>query len=399
MNALDKTLPLIKAFIEKFDRPPIMGVRAPGRVNLIGEHTDYNMGFVFPAAIEKEIRIVASPISAPELRIYSMNFDESVTVPLTDIRPSKDKSWSNYIAGVADELIKSGYNPGGCEMLVWGDIPIGSGLSSSAAMEVAAACLFRRLFNLSDISDRSLALLAQKAENNFVGVNCGIMDQFISMMGWDNHALLIDCRTLNAMLVPMPRRGEISIVICDSNIRRKLTGSEYNRRRLECEEGLNLLKKQFPTITALRDVLPGMWEEVEHTIPDPIRKRCRHVIYENQRALDGAEALENNDLEFFGELMKLSHISLRDDFEVSCPELDCLVRAAWGVEECCGSRLTGAGFGGCTVSIVKNEGIEKFKKRLTENYVKEFSIEPNFIVSQAASGASLLRIPSAIPAF
>ncbi|MCD6310788.1 MAG: galactokinase [Candidatus Eremiobacteraeota bacterium] len=388
---------MLQRFIEKYNRPPIMGVRAPGRVNLIGEHTDYNQGFVFPAAIEREIRILASPISVPELRMYSMNYEQYRVVPLTELEFSKDMPWSNYICGVVDELIKAGYTPGGCEMLIWGDIPIGAGLSSSAAIEVASACMFRRLFNLFDISDRELALIAQKAENNFIGVNCGIMDQFVSLMGWDNHALLIDCKSLNAMLVPIPRRGKISIVICNSKVPRELTDSEYNRRREECEEGLRLLKEKFPSITSIRDVLPGMWEEIEHTIPMPVRKRCRHVIYENQRTLDAAEALKNDNPEFFGELMNLSHKSLKDDFEVSRPELDCLVSAAWEIEECFGSKLTGAGFGGCTVSLVENSGIERFKEHLKTRYMENFSREPDFVITQATSGASLLRIPHAIP--
>ncbi len=375
---------LEKLSISEFKELPAVIARAPGRVNLIGEHTDYNEGFVLPAAIEYEIQILAAPVKGNKIELCSINFQERDSFDLQKIEKSMVNTWSNYIRGVIKEFHHAGFMPEGFKALISGNIPVGSGLSSSAALEVATALMLSELFNFN-ISKKDVALLCQRAENNFVGVKCGIMDQYISVLGEKDHALLIDCRDLSYKKIPLDLEG-YSLVICNSMASRELAGSAYNRRRKECDEGVNLLKKFYPEINSLRDVYIEHFKKVEEKIPMPVRKRCRHVISENHRTLEAADVLSKGDLKRFGELMKESHSSLRDDYEVSSKYLDCLVEEALRRRECAGARLTGAGFGGCTVNLVQTEGLTEFASRVKEIYREKTGKLAEIYVTQASSG-------------
>jgi galactokinase len=296
---------------------------------------------------------------------------------------------------VAFFLRERGFELPGMNAVISGDIPVGSGLSSSAAVEVAAAYAWQVLSGFS-LSRVEMALLCQQAENEFVGIKCGIMDQFISALGQRDHALLIDCRTLEHRLVKLGS-GEGSssplatVVVCDTMKRRGLVDSEYNARRQECEEGVRLLQQHLPGIKALRDVSPAQFERYQGDLPEVVRRRCRHVIYENQRVLQSVEALEEGDLATFGRLMNESHVSLRDDYQVSCRELDVMVEAAWQIERVYGSRLTGAGFGGCTVSLVDGEAVERFRARVAAKYQAATGVEPQIYVCAVEGGVGEVK--------
>ncbi|MCL5774217.1 MAG: galactokinase [Firmicutes bacterium] len=378
-----------KIFQANFGHGPGISARAPGRVNLIGEHTDYNEGFVFPAALECEVKILASRRNDEEVHLSSVNFNQKDKFDINRFNKSS-LAWSNYIRGVISELQKRGHKPRGFNAVISGDVPLGSGLSSSAALEVAAAVMLRELFKL-DISKPELAVLCQRAENSFVGVNCGIMDQFISLLGEINHALLIDCRNLTYHAVPLSLE-KFSIVICDSLAPRELAGSAYNQRRAECQEGVRLLSVYYPGINSLRDVSMKQFKSVEYKLPGTLRKRCRHVISENNRTLEAAKVLEKGKLEDFGRLMFESHYSLRDDYEVSSEYLDILVESAAEGAECLGSRLTGAGFGGCTVSLVRSDEITTFINRVSSNYEKRTGKTPAIYTSKACQGAEAKKL-------
>jgi len=368
---------------EKFGSSPSFRARAPGRVNLIGEHTDYNEGFVFPAALECEVRVVAGPVADGKVRLFSVDFNEEDRFEASAFSRSAEKTWTNYIRGVLHQMLSPGARP--FNAVFSGNVPLGSGLSSSAALEVATAFAINRMFGLL-IPPVELALLCQRAENQFVGVQCGIMDQFISALGRENHALLIDCRDLSYRPVPLNLEG-YSLVIADSRAPRELAASAYNERRAECEEGVRLLARRVPGIRALRDVSWEAFLEAEGDLPEPIRRRCRHVVSENIRTLEAARALSEGNLARFGELMTASHVSLRDDYKVSSEYLDILVEAALDGEECLGSRLTGAGFGGCTVSLVRSVGVPGFKERLARVYREKTDLVPGIYASRACRGA------------
>ena len=395
-------------FAEVFGGEPATVVRAPGRVNLIGEHTDYNDGYVLPVAIDRSILVAAAPRDDRQVAIHALDFGESVTFSLDDIEHDQARTWSNYQRGVAYFLEERGIKLPGLNVVVIGDVPIGSGLSSSAAVEVSMAYTWQVLagFKLSRVE---LALLCQRAENEFVGMNCGIMDQFVSALGQRHHALLIDCRSLHYQPVPLlpplapprlggtprcpPRLGGMggaAIIVADTMKRRGLVDSEYNTRRRECEEGVRILQQYLPQVQALRDVSVTQFVEYEGQLPENVRKRCRHIIYENERVLRGATALPVGDLDSFGQLMNESHASLRDDYEVSCAELDIMAEAAWQVKGVYGSRMTGAGFGGCTVSLMAEEAIEDFRGQVAAAYEKATGIVPQIYVCRAEDGVSKL---------
>ncbi|MGQ9626470.1 MAG: galactokinase [Anaerolineae bacterium] len=379
---LEKTERMRARFREVFAREAQVVVRAPGRVNLIGEHTDYNDGFVMPIAIDRSIFIAASPRSDRKVIFHSEDFSERAEFSLDSIDRAPAGHWSNYERGVAYYLKEKGLKFSGLEAIITGDVPIGSGLSSSAAVEVATAYTFQVL-NGFELSRPEMALLCQRAENLFVGMQCGIMDQFISALGQRNKALVIDCRSLLYDPVPLPAGARF--VVCDTMVRRGLLDSEYNARRRECEEGARLFG-----VKALRDV---SWEEFESRqgeLPDAVRRRCRHVVSENERVLRGAEALRRGDLLTFGRLMYESHLSLRDDYEVSCRELDIMVEIARRVEGTYGARLTGAGFGGCTVNLVDEEKAEDFRAQVAEAYRAETGTEPQIYICRAEEGASVI---------
>jgi galactokinase len=379
-----------KRFEEIFGCQPATVVRAPGRVNLIGEHTDYNDGYVLPVAIDRSILMAAAPRPDRRVVLHAIDFDQWTEFSLDDIRHDAQHPWSNYQRGVAFFLQEQGFELPGVNALISGDIPIGSGLSSSAAVEVAAAYAWQVLsgFPLSRVE---LTLLCQKAENEFVGMKCGIMDQFISALGQRDHALLIDCRTLEHEVVKLGSgesspRSHATIVVCDTMKRRGLVDSEYNARRQECEEGVRLLRKHLPGIKALRDVSPAQFERYQGDLPEVVRRRCRHIVYENERVLQSVEALKRGDLTTFGRLMNESHVSLRDDYQVSCRELNVMVEIAWQVEGVYGSRLTGAGFGGCTVSLVTREAMERFGAQVAARYQAATGVEPQIYVCAIEDG-------------
>lgn len=365
---MERERQLRRSFAQAFGSEECMVVQAPGRVNIIGEHTDYNQGFVLPTIIERDIMMAAQKRLDRRVHLYSLTFDEWVEFSLDDIRRDEEHPWSNYIRGVAQELKGEGYHLTGMNACIAGNVPIGAGLSSSAAMEVAAARAFSTLgdFNVEDLK---LAQLCRRAEQDFVGVRCGIMDQFAAVFGQRDHALFLDCRTLEYGLVKLPT-PEVQIVICDTMVRRDLVTSEYNQRRWECEEGVHLLKEYLPGIVALRDISIEDFEGHGSKLPPTIAKRCEHVIYENQRVLDAIAALEKGHLTRLGELLRQSHLSLRDKYEVSCPELDILADMASQTEGVIGGRLTGAGFGGCTVNLVHREAIAEFRRRVEEEYTR-----------------------------
>lgn len=387
----DRKEKLINSFKERFGMNPDIISRGPGRVNLIGEHTDYNQGFVLPVAIDRDIAIVSKVRDDRIVRLYSLDFNIEVEFPLDNIVYDEDNKWSNYPKGVARILQEEGYNLRGMDGVITGNVPQGAGLSSSAAFEVAMAMNFEKLSGL-EIDPVKMALLSQKAENKFVGVNCGIMDQFISRMGKKDHALLLDCRNLEFDLVPFVLEG-IKLVVCNTNKTRGLMDSEYNDRRRECERGVKLLEEYLPGIESLRDVELKDFMKCKYHLPEVTEKRCRYVIKENDRVLESVEALEEDeDLIRFGELMNQSHIGLRDDYEVSCPELDAMVEIAWKTEGVIGSRMTGAGFGGCTVTIVTDDAFDVLVENVKNEYPKRTGLKPEIFVFSAEDGAGTIDI-------
>lgn len=386
-----------KALIDKFIRyfggstDGIRIFKAPGRVNLIGEHTDYNGGFVFPAALTLASTVVARPRQDDRIRLIATDLEMMVEADLNDLQAYKDLKWGNYQLGVADELKKAGYKVIGCDLMFDDKVPLGSGLSSSAAIEIATAvalvCLGDESYGRTKELDMiELAVLAQRAEHNYIGVKCGIMDQFASAMGKKDHAIFLDCRDMNYELVPVKLNG-YSLVIANTNKKRSLGEGKYNERRAQCEEGLEMLKKAFPEATCLRDISCSDYEKHRHLLTDDvIRKRVEHVVYENQRVLDSVKALKEGNLVLFGELMNQSHDSLRDLYEVTGLELDTLVDEARKQEGVLGSRMTGAGFGGCTVSLVENSRIDDFIESVGKAYKEKIGYEASFYISEIGDG-------------
>ncbi len=362
--------------------PPQLIVRAPGRVNLIGEHTDYNDGFVFPVALDRATYVAARSRNDRIVRVLSSDLDEEDAFSIDQVERS-NRPWHNYIRGMALGLQMAGYALSGADLLIASDVPRGSGLSSSAALEVAVGYAFQELNQLT-IPGEELALLAQGAENTFVGVQCGIMDQLIAVFGRIDHALLIDCRDLTRRAVPLP--PSVAVVVCDSHIPRALAASAYNQRRQECDAAVRLLQQWHPGIHALRDLSEDQLAAHSNDLPEPIRSRARHVVSENRRTLQSVAALERGDVAAFGQLMNESHASLRDDYQVSLPEIDHLVATAQRLPGCYGSRLTGAGFGGCTVSLVERSAVESFSRDLVQAYYTATGRTATMYVCRASDG-------------
>lgn len=386
--AEDRLHNLVEKFKQEFNEEPEVVVRAPGRVNLIGEHTDYNEGFVFPVAIDRDIVVAARRRTDDIIRIFSIDFNSMVTFHTSRIEYDPINKWSNYPRGVAKVLQESEYDVCGMDAVFSGNIPQGAGLSSSAALEIAMALTFEKLGGIA-IDPVEMALLCQKAENQFVGVNCGIMDQFISRMGKRDHALLLDCRTLDFELVPLNFEN-IKIVVCNTGVKRGLVDSEYNARREECERGVRILERFLTGIKALRDVSVEDIKKYASYIPDIIEKRCRYVVQENERVLESVKALEERDLMKFGYLMNQSHIGLRDDYQVSCPELDIMVEIAWSIDGVLGSRMTGAGFGGCTVSLVIEDALPQLIEKINTEYPTKTGLMPDIYICSAEDGAGTI---------
>ena len=364
---------------------------APGRVNLIGEHTDYNGGHVFPCALTLGTYAVARKREDNKLNFYSMNFENSGVVEsdLNDLVPSKAAGWTNYPKGVIWAFEKRGFNlPVGLDVLIYGNIPNGSGLSSSASLEVLTGLVLKDLYGF-DVSMVDIALIGQYSENNYNGCNCGIMDQFASAMGKKDNAIFLDTNTLEFEYAPVVL-NDAKIVIINSKVKHSLVDSAYNDRRNECETALKELQKVVD-IKTLGDLTEEEFEAHKSAIKSEVRqKRAGHAVYENQRAIKAVAALKNNDIETFGKLMNASHVSLRDDYEVSCEEIDLLVELAWKTEGVIGSRITGGGFGGCTVSIVKNDAVDNFVATIGKEYSKKVGHEAEFYVVDIGDGAHIL---------
>jgi galactokinase len=370
-------------FIQVFGGTPAL-YRAPGRVNLIGEHTDYNDGFVMPSAIELYTWVAVAPRPDRKLVVHSDNFAETAEFNLDNRTAAPRKHWSDYPCGVAVILEKAGHVLKGANLLICGEVPLGSGLSSSAAIEVATALA---LLGNSDLKvDRvTLARLCQRAENEFVGMRCGIMDQFISLCGHANQALMLDCRSLDYHLLPLP--DGVRLVICNTMVKHELASGEYNKRRADCESAVRLLAKSLPGVKALRDVSLQELRRHGQGLPEVVLKRARHVVSEDERVEQASKALVAGDLSLFGRLMEQSHRSLRDDYEVSCIELDTMVDLARQVDGVHGARMTGGGFGGCTINLVKSEMVKSFNSAVSQGYVKATGKVPQILVSTAAEGA------------
>lgn len=384
---------LIEKFKEIFgDDGDIRTYFAPGRVNLIGEHTDYNGGHVFPCALTLGAYGVARKREDNKLRFYSINFERLGVIEsgLEDLNPSKEAGWTNYPKGVMWAFEGRGYKmPCGLDFLIYGDIPNGSGLSSSAALEVLTGVMLRDMFDF-EVSQTEIALIGQYSENNFNGCNCGIMDQFASAMGKKDHAIFLDANTLEYEYAPVVL-PDAKIVIINSKVKHSLVDSEYNNRRSECEKAVQELKRVIELET-LGDLTEEAFEANQSAIECPIRrKRAKHAVYENQRTIRAVQALKANDIETFGKLMNASHVSLRDDYEVSCEEIDYLVNFAWETEGVLGARITGGGFGGCTVNIVKNDAVETFIENVGSRYEQVVGKKAEFYVVDVGCGAGTLN--------
>ncbi len=370
-------------FVQRFGVEPRV-FRAPGRVNLIGEHTDYNEGFVMPAAIEFATWVAAAPRRDHTLAIDSLDFHEYREFRVSDTSRT-EPHWSDYVRGIAVMLAAAGVPVNGASLVIQGNVAIGAGLSSSASIEVATALALTAVAGV-ELDGKQLALLCQRAENEFVGARCGIMDQFVAVNGRSGRALLLDCRSLDYELVPVPKG--VSIVICNTMVHHQLSGGEYNTRRAQCEDGVRLLQRTYPGIAALRDLSPEQLDAKRDCLPEVIYRRCRHVVSENARVLAMRDALRHHDLKAVGTAMAESHCSLRDDYEVSCPELDLMVELAGRVSGTIGTRMTGGGFGGCTVNLVHNKAVAKFRFEVGRDYLEGAGREPEIYVSAASEGAA-----------
>jgi galactokinase len=382
---------LLRKYQNKFEDTSLdSGVyAAPGRVNLIGEHTDYNDGFVMPMAIEKDIRMVMQLREDKKVNAYSLDYDKLIEFKIDNLFYDKENIWVNYIKGIIDELQKMGKKLQGFNLIFTGNIPQGSGLSSSAALEVVTALAISDLHKI-DIEAVELALLAQRAENNFVNVQCGIMDQYISRLGKKDNALLIDCRTNEYLLVPFENE-EYQIVICNSKVERGLVDSEYNKRRKECNQAVEFFAEKLDkNIKALRDLDLDTLHRYKEELSETVYKRAHHVISENKRVLAAKKALEANDMNNLGKLLYASHKSLSDDYEVSCDELDLLVDLASQQKGVKGARMTGAGFGGCTVNLVNKEYTADFVEKIKNKYYEKTNLKADIYITNPASGARKL---------
>lgn len=361
---------------------------APGRVNLIGEHTDYNGGHVFPCALSFGTHCVFCKRDDSKIRLYSLNLPGKgvIEADLNHIEYKKEQDWANYPLGMIKTLQNHGYKlDHGFELLFWGEIPGGAGLSSSASIELATAVAMNKAFNLH-IPQVELVKMAQEDENKFVGMNCGIMDQFASGMGKEDHAILLDCNTLDYEYVPLNLHG-VSIVIINSNKKHALVTSEYNTRRKECEHALKELQQKLP-IKSLGELSIEQFEQNKHLITSETERcRAKHAVYENQRTLQAADALKKGDLATFGKLMNQSHVSLRDDYETSAPELDIIAETAWNVEGVLGARITGGGFGGCAVALVKDEAVKPLMDAINRIYPEKTGLKADFYIASAGGPA------------
>jgi galactokinase len=361
--------------------------RAPGRVNLIGEHTDYNDGFVLPAAIDLYTWAAFSPDPRNVVRVHSYSLSEDAVLDLSNLAAAGSHHWSDYVRGVALELHRAGVQLRGGNLLINSDVPIGAGLSSSAAVEVASALALMSAAG-AQMDPLDLARLCQRAENEFVGARCGIMDQFIACFGRQDHAVMLDCRSLDYQPVPLP--PDLRLVICNTMVKHAIAAGEYNLRRTQCETAVRELARLRPEIVALRDATLDDLNRSGSELSDVIYRRCRHVITEDGRVIEAVKALEGGDLDRLRELLAASHRSLRDDYEVSCPELDSMVEIASNIDGVFGARMTGGGFGGCTINLVRSDVVSEFKRTVAALYESRWARKPDIFACAAASGAGEL---------
>jgi galactokinase len=391
--AADRFETIVAAFCARFGRPPVGLAEAPGRVNLIGEHTDYNQGFVLPVAIDRTVAVAFAPREDGRVRAHSLDFDQEDEFALADIGRREGDSWANYLRGVALILQQAGHQLSGLDLVVQGEVPIGAGLSSSAALEVATLGAFATAADLA-LDDRDKALLAQRAENEFVGVACGVMDQMAAVFGRTDHALRIDCRSLETEAVPLNLEAHnLRIVVANTGVRRALTASAYNQRRQECSRAVELLfvllRGRRPR--SLRDITLRDLTINGRFVPEDLLRRARHVVSENARVLATVDALQRGDLAEVGRLFYASHESLAHDYEVSSPELDLMVELACLLEGVVGARMTGAGFGGCTVNLVRADAVEDFRQHVIEVYRARTGLPGEMYVCRAVDGLRTVR--------
>ncbi|MBO9200073.1 MULTISPECIES: galactokinase [Niastella] len=374
-----------QAFRERFNKEPLI-IGAPGRVNLIGEHTDYNYGFVLPGAVDKRIYVAIAPNGTNTVNVFASQFNESYSFSLDITSPQK--GWMNYLLGVSYHIQQQGKKIGGVDLVIDGDIPVGAGMSSSAALCSAYGFALNELFQLG-LSRMDLAFIGQKTEHTFVGVKCGIMDQFASLHGKKGHVMKLDCRSLEYEYIPFDFPG-YKIVLVNSMVSHSLAGSEYNVRRQQCEEGVAILQKHYPDIKSLRDVEPVQLLQHQAELPPVVFDRCSFIVYEKERLLAGCEALKKNDLATFGKLMFATHEGLSKKYSVSCTELDFLAECAQHITGVVGARMMGGGFGGCTINIVQAEAVDTFIQKIQSAFNGLFRITPEVYVTQIEDGTNIL---------
>ncbi len=384
---MEKLSRISDQFQKLFNEKPLL-IRSPGRVNLIGEHTDYNEGFVLPTAIDKAIYFAISPRDDGQFIMYAYDLNDSHSFSINSIIKS-EKGWPNYLMGVVDQIRNMNYHISGFNCIFGGDVPIAAGLSSSAALETGMAFALNEIFQLQ-LDKLTLVKLSQKAENEFVGVNCGIMDQLANIFSKEKHVFKLDCRSLELEYFPFERE-DIQLVLCDTQVQRELASSEYNIRRSQCEEGVHVVQKSSPGVKSLRDVTLDLLQDHKNSIDPIVYKRCKYVIEENERVLSACADLVKGDLESFGQRMYQSHDGLKNEYEVSCSELDALVDGASEIEGVLGSRMMGAGFGGCTINLVLRENLSNFKEKMNKVYRDRLRQRAKLYITRITEGTAIIK--------
>lgn len=384
---MNRTAGIAEKFASMFGEVPLL-VRSPGRINIIGEHTDYNDGFVLPAAIKQSAYVAVSARNDDNIQLYSSDFDQSFNCTVSTMAPTK-LGWPNYILGVADQLVKKGFKIKGFNLVLHGEVPIGAGLSSSASIECAAVFALNEIFKLG-ISTRELALIAQKAEHEFAKVRVGIMDMFASLFGKEDHVIRIDCRSLEYEYMPMKLDG-ISIVLLNTNVKHSLADSEYNTRRAQCEQGVAWVKEKHPQVKSLRDVTHDMLDKLVKPKDELIYRRCNYVISENERLIHGCEDLVAGNINALGKKMFQTHDGLSKEYEVSCMELDFLVDSVRNNPDVLGARMMGGGFGGCTINLVKENAIDKLTETLEKTYKQKTGLDLTVYVARIGNGTQIIK--------